>query len=217
MTDESGVPLPAPPDLGFEEFQRIYGPIRALSPREAATLFDGAPFRWWVAGGWSVELGAAPRRIHEDLEVAVPRRDVSALRAWLHDYHLWDTHEASLRYLAADQAVPIDHEQLWMRRDAHSPWLVDLMLTPVAGDTWYYKRDQRVTRRLDDVVRLGTDGVPYQQPEITLLFKARRRWEKDEADFDAVVPTLDPSDRAWLRSAIELTEPSAHPWLERLA
>jgi hypothetical protein len=216
MTGEIPTPRPAAPELDFEAFQRIYGPIRALSPGEVATLFEGAPFRWWVAGGWSLELGREPRRLHEDIEVAVPRRDVSALRDWLRDYHLWDTHEGALRHLTAESVVPIDHEQLWMRRDAYTPWLVDLMLTPVAGDTWYYKRDQRVTRPLDDVVRLGSDGIPYQRPEITLLFKARRRSVKDEGDFDAVVPMLAPQDRAWLRSAIDLTESSAHAWLERL-
>ncbi len=213
---EAGVPPPAPPEVGFEGFQQIYGPIRALSPVEAAALFDGAPFRWWVAGGWSVELGAEPRRFHEDLEVAVPRRDVRALREWLDDYHLWDTHDGALRFLGPDIVVPIDHEQLWLRRDAHSPWLMDLMLTPVAGDTWFCKRDQRVSRQLDEVIRLGSDGVAYQQPEITLLFKARRRWEKDEADFAAVVPGLEPADREWLREAIALTEPARHPWLDRL-
>jgi len=210
-------PPPAPAELGFEAFQHIYGPIRALSPTEAAALFAGAPFRWWVAGGWSVELGGVPRRFHEDLEVAVPRQDVRALRDWLHAYHLWDTHGGALRFLAPDVVVPIDHEQLWLRRDGQSPWLLDLMLTPVAGDTWFYKRDQRVSRPLDLVIRIDADGVPYQRPEITLLFKARRRWEKDEADFAAVVPELAASDRAWLRDAIALTEPPAHPWLDRLA
>lgn len=216
MDGETAVPAPAPPELEFVEFQRIYGPIRAMSPAEAAVLFDGAPFRWWVAGGWSVELGAKPRRFHEDLEVAVPRHDVPALRDWLHDYHLWDTHEAALRFLAPDVIVPVDHGQLWLRRDAFSPWLLDLMLTPVTSETWFYKRDQRVSRPLESVVRLGADGIPYQRPEITLLFKSRRRWDKDESDFDAVVPGLEPSDRAWLREAIGLTEPARHPWLERL-
>lgn len=213
---ESGVPPPAPPELGFEDFQRIYGPIRSLSPVEAAALFGGAPFRWWVAGGWSVELGAEPRRFHEDLEVALPREEIAALREWLHEYHLWDTSDGGLRYLAPDVVVPIDHGQLWLRRDAYSPWLMDLMLTPVAGDTWYYKRDQRVSRPLDEVIRVGSDGIPYQRPEVTLLFKARRRSEKDEADFAAVAPGLDPADRAWLREAIALTEPARHPWLGRL-
>ena len=216
MKGETAVPLPAPPELGFEEFQRIYGPIQALSPAEAASLFEGAPFRWWVAGGWSVELGAEPRRFHEDLEVAVPRRDVLAVRDWLRDYHLWDTHEAALRFLAPDVIVPVDHGQLWVRRDAYSPWLLDLMLTQVDGETWFFKRDQLVSRPFESVIRIGADGIFYQRPEVTLLFKARRRSEKDESDFAAVVPLLDASDRDWLRAAISLTEPSLHPWLERL-
>jgi aminoglycoside-2''-adenylyltransferase len=216
MTSETAVPAPAPPDLGFEAFQRIYGPISALTPVEAGVLFAGAPFRWWVAGGWSVELDAEPRRFHEDLEVAVPRDDVPAVRDWLHDYHLWDTHEAALRYLPPDVSLPVDHGQLWLRRDGYSPWLLDLMLTPVTGETWFYKRDERISRSLDQVIRVGADGIPYQRPEITLLFKARRRWEKDELDFAAIVPNIDPSDRAWLRDAIALTEPARHPWLVRL-
>jgi hypothetical protein len=48
-----------------------------------------------------------------------------------------------------------------------------------------------------------------------LLFKARRRWANDEADFAAVVPLLDQADRAWLRVAIALTQPPRHPWLDQ--
>ena len=36
----------------------------------------------------------------------------------------------------------------------------------------------------------------YQRPEITLLFKARRRVERDELDFEALIPVLDGADRA---------------------
>jgi hypothetical protein len=45
MTGDVPVPQSAPPELGFEEFQRIYGPISALSPTEATALFGGAPAR----------------------------------------------------------------------------------------------------------------------------------------------------------------------------
>jgi Aminoglycoside-2''-adenylyltransferase len=209
-------PVAEPHELNFEEFQRIVGPIRALSPGQAGRLFDGAPFKWWVAGGWSTELAPEPRRFHEDLEVSVPRRDLSELRNWLREFHLWDTHAGALRFLDGDAVIPDDHEQLWLRRDGFSPWLMDLMLTPVEGDTWFYKRDHRISRPLAAVTRMGVDGVPYQRPEITLLFKARRRWDKDELDFEALVPTLATSDRGWLREAIELTEPADNPWLERL-
>jgi aminoglycoside-2''-adenylyltransferase len=205
------------PEIGFEEFQRIYGAIRPLSPAEAARLLAGAPFRWWIAGGWSVELGREPRRPHEDIEIGVPRRDLAALRQWLRDYHLWDTFEGGLHHLAPGDALADDRDQLWLRRDAYSPWIADLMLTPVDGDTWIYKRDDRVQRPLDEVIRSGTDGVPYQRPEVTLLYKARRRLQKDEQDFAAVLPLLPPADRAWLRDAIASTEPGDNPWLDRLA
>ena len=206
-----------PEELDFEAFQHIYGPIRALSPAEAGLLFHQAPFRWWVAGGWSTELGPAPRRIHEDLEVSIPREAVPALRSWLRDYHLWDTHDGALRFLGPDADLPDDHEQLWLRRDGSSPWLVDLMLTPVVEDVWFYKRDHTISRPIDEAIRIGADGIPYQRPEITLLFKARRRLDRDEADFAAVVPELSAEDRAWLSDAIARTEPPPHPWLERLA
>lgn len=203
-------------EIEFEAFQRIYGAIRPLSPVAAMSLFEGAPFRWWVAGGWSTELDAEPRRFHEDIEIAVPRRDLAALRVWLSEYHLWDTSPSGIHFLGPDVSLPDDRDQLWLRRDAYSPWLADLMLTPVDGDTWFYKRDERLWRPLDDVVRIGRDGVPYQRPEVTLLFKARRRWDKDESDLASVAPGLATADREWLREAIALTEPAGHPWLDRL-
>jgi hypothetical protein len=112
--------------------------------------------------------------------------------------------------------VPEDHEQLWIRRDAFSPWLIELMLTPVEGETWHYKRDRSLTRPMSQVVEVGADGIPRQRPEIGLLFKARRRVERDEQDFAAVVPTLSDDERAWLRDAIARTEPADNPWLARI-
>lgn len=203
-------------ELSHDEFVRIYGPLAPLSLPEIARLFDGAPFRWWICGGWSLELGPTPRRQHEDVEVGIGRADLPLVRKWLADYHLWDIHAGTLTYLRPALEVPDDHEQLWVRRDAYSPWLMDLMLTPVEGEAWFYKRDRRVTRPLREAVVTGRDGIPRQRPEIGLLFKARRRTQRDEEDFAAVVPTLSDEDREWLRAAIEMTEPPGNPWLERL-
>lgn len=210
-------PAPAPLDeLDQATFESIFGPVRPWSPRDAVEVLGGAPFRWWIAGGWSTELDAEPRRHHEDLEIAIPRRDLAALRHWLEGYHLWSTFDRGIRYLAPDDALPDDHDQLWLRHDSRSPWLVDLMLTPVEGETWQYKRDRRLTRPLDEVIVRRQDGVPRQRPEITLLFKARRRAPRDELDFAAVMPRLPDADRRWLREAIAATEASEHPWIDRL-
>ncbi|HET8657705.1 MAG TPA: hypothetical protein VFM55_01750 [Micromonosporaceae bacterium] len=39
--------------------------------------------------------------------------------------------------------------------------------------------------------------MPYLRPEGVLLFKARARRPKDEADLAAVLPELGPAARAW--------------------
>jgi hypothetical protein len=119
MDAERSAEAPPPAELDFDAFQRAYGTIQALSPAEAADLFRGAPFRWWIAGGWSVELGLEAHRFHEDLEVAIARDEVPAVRGWLRDYHLWDTHGGALRYLSPDSTLPIDHDQLWCGATPH--------------------------------------------------------------------------------------------------
>ena len=203
-------------ELTQEQFERIYGPAAPLTLTQVATLFRGAPFRWWICGGWSLELADQPRRHHDDVEVGIARAELPLIREWLADYHLWDIHAGMLTFMKPDYQLPDDHEQLWLRRDAYSPWLMDLMLTPVEGDTWFYKRDRRLSRPFDEAIQVGTDGIPRQRPEIGLLFKARRRFPRDEEDFAAVVPQLPDADRAWLRDAIRLTEPPDNPWLAKL-
>ena len=208
---------PAPPELSEAQFQRIYGRTDPMSPAQARDLFAGAPFPWWVIGGWSVELGGGVPRDHADIEVSVARRDLAAVRRWLHPRHVWDIHGGALRHLAPeDPEPPEDHEQRWVRRDGFSPWVLDLLITPVEGDTWIYKRDHRIRRPLADVIRKSADGIPHQRPEIALLFKARLMRDKDRADFDGLVPRLDPADRGWLGEALELTHPG-HEWIGRLA
>lgn len=214
MTDKSESVIPD--DLSQEEFERVYGRVTPLALPEVARLFKDAPFRWWIAGGWSIELDAQPRRHHDDVEIAVARNQLPLIREFLTGYHLWDVHAGALTFLWPKVQLPDDHEQLWLRRDAHSPWLLDLLLTPVEDDIWLYKRDRRLTRPVSEVTRPGPDGIPRQRPEITLLYKARRRAPKDEDDFAAVVPTLSVEDRHWLRDAIALTEPEDNPWLRRL-
>jgi hypothetical protein len=208
---------PGPPELSEAEFQRIYGPADPLTPAQAQELFAGAPFLWWVVGGWSVELAGGVPRAHADLEVSVARRDLAALRRWLHPRHVWDVHGGALQHLAPeDTEPPEDHEQRWVRRDGFSPWILDLLVTPVDGDTWVYKRDHRIRRPLVEVVQHDARGIPHQRPEIALLFKAKLMRDKDRADSDGLVPRLAAVDRRWLRDALGTAHPG-HDWIGRLA
>lgn len=221
MADETAAtppPGPANPTLFMSEweFQRIYGPWEPLLPTEVLALFAGAPFTWWVAGGWSLEADPTrPRRRHEDIDVAVLADDVDVVREWLAPFHLWEAHQG-LRPLLPREQLREGREQLWVRRDAYSPWLMDVLLTPSDDEDWVYKRDRRVRRSLAETFRPGPDGVPYQRPEIGLLFKARQIRDKDVGDLDATWPLLDASARSWLRETVALTEADDHPWLARM-
>jgi hypothetical protein len=196
------------------EFHRRYGAWDPKSPVQVAALFRDAPFTWWVVGGWSLDLERAARR-HEDIDVAVLRRDVAAVREWLAAWHIWEPHPDGMRSLEPGKEIGPDREQWWIRRDAFSPWVMDVLLTPSEGDDWLFKRDHRVRRPLDTVIRETAEGVRYQAPEVTLLLKAVHARDKDVADLERVWPTLEATARGWLRESVALAHPDS-AWLTHL-
>jgi hypothetical protein len=215
---EEAPQLPETPvEIADWSFSRWYGPASPLPPASLLTrLLAGAPFDWWVVGGWSLEADPrTPRRVHEDLDVAVPLHAVDQVREWLSDLHLWQTYPG-LRPVLPHEPLPPNLHQMWVRRDAFSPWLMDLALTPVEDGEWFFRPDRRVHRPMSETVRTGPDGVPYQVPEVGLLFKARHARAKDESDLLDVLRRLDDPAREWLHTSIDLVAPG-HPWLARIS
>jgi hypothetical protein len=90
-----------------------------------------------------------------------------------------------------------------------------LLLEQGDEERWVFRRHGAVTRPLDQVGMVSLAGVPFERPEIALLFKAKRPRFKDERDFDQVLPRLDAAARAWLASALGVVHPS-HAWCARL-
>lgn len=173
-------------------------------------LLAGGGFRWWIAGGWAVELAGGASRAHGDTDVVVLFDELDAVRAHLHDHHLWEAHDGSLRPLLEGEELRPEREQLWVRRDAASPWLADLLLTRSDAGRWLFKRDHRISLPLD---ALGStrDGIAYLRPEVVLLHKAHRVRPKDDEDFASLLPLLDASARTWLEEALALVQPD-HAW-----
>ncbi len=199
-------------ELTDEEFEALYGAWRPLTLAEAAALLD--PLPWWVVGGWALELANGVPRPHHDLDVSVPRSALGSLVSTLSGYHLWVTQEGSLTPLSRFDVLPTDHEQLWLRRDAQSPWLLDLLLQPISAGQWVYKKDHRVRVPLSRAV-VSTEGVRHLAPEIALLHKAHLCRPQDDADLEATLPVLDTEAREWLRKTVRLVLP-ASPWLDKL-
>jgi hypothetical protein len=83
------------------------------------------------------------------------------------------------------------------------------------GECWVFGGGADVRRPLAEVGQPASAGIPILAPEIVLLYKAGDPKEKDEADFDAVVPRLSAAQREWLAHALERCHPE-HSWIPRL-
>ncbi len=200
------------------EFYRWYGAWRPLDPAGVAALMAGFERPWWIVGGWSIEAFTGAAREHEDVDLSILACDVPAFRAHLGDaWTPWSNDGGTLRPLSDRFPEPFDAEsQIWLRRDASSPWEVDLPITPDRDGLWTSKRWSSHVAPVDDVTWVADDGIRYLRPEITLHFKARFQRPKDERDLEVAWPLLTEDRRAWLHEAIAATEEPDHPWLPRL-
>jgi len=114
---------------------------------------------------------------------------------------------------ATAEALRLGH-QTWALETAVGRWRVDVFREPHVGDDlWVCRRDPRIRRPYAEAVERTPDGIPYLSPEIVLLFKAKYRREKDEADFQGVLPLLDTRRRRWLAESLAVLHPG-HPWAE---
>ncbi|WP_439616947.1 nucleotidyltransferase domain-containing protein [Shinella sp.] len=188
----------------------------AWHPRELARRLTGIAQPWCVVGGWALDLWhGVETRPHDDLEFTVLRGDFAAFRDALSGLRFHAVGDGHVEPLAPDEAPPAEIAQVWCEDVAAGRWRVDMMLEEGTPETWIYKRDPSIRRPREEVVRVSAEGIPYLAPEAILLFKAKYRRDKDEADFEKALPKLDAAQRRWLKAGIEAAHPD-HAWLRRL-
>lgn len=201
-----------------EEFFRWYGDWAPLDPAGLADFMAGFSRPWWVVGGWSIEAFTGVSREHEDVDLSLLACDVPAFREHVGDrWNLWSNFGGTLRPLNDRHPEVLDvRSQIWVRRSAADPWIIDLPITPDRDGLWTSKRDPGHVAPVDEVTWVHEDGVRYLRPEITLLYKAVLHRPKDDRDLAVTWSLLGPDEQAWLREAVGRVYPD-HPWLERLA
>lgn len=92
---------------------------------------------------------------------------------------------------------------------------MQLMLDESEGDEWVSRRTPQIRLPIERVGRTSASGIPYLAPEVQLFYKAKATRDKDETDFEAVLPLLEEGQRVWLAEAIKVIVPD-HPWRRRL-
>ena len=193
---------------------------KAWRPDEVARRLAGVEAPWYVAAGWAIDLflGGSYRE-HDDLEIAVPQDRFQEVVEALAGFELFVVGTPRQGLVSpleqARHALEATH-QTWVREPETGLWRLDIMREPSDGDTWICRRDERIRLPYDQVIERTADGIPYGRPEVVLLYKAKHAREKDDADFAAALPRLEPERRRWLADALELVHPG-HRWLAQLA
>ncbi len=210
-------PVQQPSDPEEVAFRRTYGAWAVIRPTDVRNVLAGFDEPWWVAGGWAIDAFTDSARDHDDIDVSIFRRDLPALRTALDGrLHIWSAGDGALRPVVDKWPEPHpDADQVWLREDASSPWLVDVLLNPDQNGAWVNRRDQTMVRPLDEVSWIADDGVRYLNPEIVLIFKAKLTRPKDRIDLDRTLPLLAEAQRRLLEVYLEQEHPG-HEWLTLL-
>jgi hypothetical protein len=192
-------------------------PWNPLPVGDLVTLMRGAGFFWCLAGGHAIErVVGRSYRAHEDIDIVVLRPEQSSLQQWLADWYLAAADPPGmLRPWESGERLPWRVHDVWGRRLEAQAWELQVMIQEADADSWYFRRDDRVHGSLGDLAVL-VDGVPCLRMELQLLYKAKSAREKDEADFEQLLPLLDESQRRTLMEWLRLTCPNGHHWIPAL-
>lgn len=202
--------------LAPEAFRRWYGGWDPLDPSTIAAFMDGFDRPWWIIGGWGIEAFTGVSRAHEDMDVSILSSDAERFRLFLGDrWTPWNVDEGWLRPFDGRHSELRSDSQIWVRRDAQSPWILDVPFTPDTDGLWTSKRNPAHTEDLDDVTWVAQDGLRYARPEVTLMFQAAQVRPQDRLDAEVALPRLDTAARRWLRDAVAGIDPD-HGWVRNL-
>jgi hypothetical protein len=182
-----------------------------LSARLVCTKAD-----WYVVGGWALDLWHGYQtRAHDDLEFAVLPEQIEVCRKSLSELEFFIAHSNTLTHLCPVAPLPADVWQLWGADITEGRWRVDMMIERGTPDVWVYKRHPSIHLPRAAAVRISPAGIPYLAPSIVLLFKAKYCRDKDEDDFQAALPNLEPNEKTDLRRWLEQLHPD-HIWIPAL-
>ena len=179
----------------------------AWSPTEASSVLRHLDSPWCVVGGWAIDLWLGRHtRSHADLEIAVLREKLDAVLRLLSPLKPHAVTSGKLRALAPGEVPPDECHQVWMLDAPAGVWRVDVMLEPGDDDLWIYRRDSRLSMPRRDAQSVRS-SIPYLNPELVLLFKAKAQRDKDLRDFSLCIDRFESEQKSRLLQWLQIFPP----------
>jgi Aminoglycoside-2''-adenylyltransferase len=192
----------------------VESPWSGWTPADLRVLLGKVDVAWWVSGGWAIDLFLGGQtRGHGDLDVSCKRQDADRLLSELVGWDSYAPVDGRL-YPRRGRYPSSETHSFWCRPHESPVWHFELMLEEAEGAEWIFRRHSAIRRPFESILRKETD-LHVLQPEIQLLYKAKYLRERDQLDFERVVPRLSVSARLWLQHALALVHPG-HVWLAAL-
>lgn len=178
---------------------------------------------WYIAGRWAIDLFLGlTTRPHNDVDIAILRRDQHVLRDCLDD---WDFEKVVprpngglLEIWHQDECLELPIHEIHAQRVSRFPSHLEFLLNESSEHEWLFRKNPQVVHPLSSIGLRSENGILFLRPEVVLLYKAisKKPMPTNQDDFDNVLPVLGQGQREWLRQAIAACN-SKHAWLERLA
>ena len=207
-------------ELGLRQIKKLRLKMKVnYSLAQVQQLFAQQTKPWWVAGGWAIDLFLGEMtREHEDVDIAILRRDEKDFRLYHSSWELWPGMGANKledKPLLISEHLPINREVLWCRPSVSSPWSFEMLTNRTQNENWLFKRDESITMNVEEMGMISKEGIPFLKPEIVLLFKAKSLRNKDQQDFNNCREKLNDISRRWLKTSLEKVHPR-HQWIKEL-
>jgi hypothetical protein len=185
-------------------------------PLKVADIMRDFKPRWFVAGGWAIDLYLEKvTRPHNDIEIAIFRKDQLALHNYLKGWRLQKVVQGKLMAWHEDESLELPIHEIHGFNEASDPQQIEVLLNETDGNEWIYRRNEKVRRPMAKCHLVSKEGVKFLCPEVVLLYKSKNPNDKDEQDFAGTIKHFDAERRGWLRDAIAVCD-AGHHWLHRL-
>ncbi|MDX8361528.1 nucleotidyltransferase domain-containing protein [Cytobacillus sp. IB215316] len=170
---------------------------------------------WFIAGGWAIDLFIGKQtRPHDDLEIAIFRKDQLHLKDYFQDWEFNKVSNGTL-YRWEKELLQLPIHEIHAEHKYNDQQQLEILLNEADNDKWLFRRDALITHPVESIWSYSASRIPFLNPQIVLLYKVKNTREKDHQDFFAALPNLNENQKEWLRHAIQIHSPE-HTWLEFL-